>query len=252
MDGTLIVGRNDQSDKIYQATNFEGEAMTYALDLHFQPNEKFFAGLTGYWMLLDAANTTGDHDAKTYAGYMGFNFTPNIALKGIYYMQDLGANLANGFDDSPKAWKAILDVKQDALKFTSLWVEYSQQDNNFWNALYDRYAIGGSNYDYVGYNLGIAPKNDGSTNFLFVKADQKWNDKWSTFVRYAKMDADTAGLDDATEWGLGVGYQYSPAIYFELAYAEVDHGTNTFVPTGANVLVNDKESVVRFRTNVSF
>jgi len=174
-------------------------------------------------------------------------------LKGQYYWQDLGANLARGFDDSPKAWKAILDVKQDALKFTSLWIEYSEQDNNFWNALNDRYAIGGSNYDYVGYNLSRANKDNGTTKFLFVNAGQKWNDKWNSFIRYTNMKADTVGLDDATEWGVGIGYQYSPAIYFELAYAQVDHGTNTFVPSVATEPgIDGTESVVRFRTNVSF
>jgi hypothetical protein len=158
-------------------------------------------------------------------------------------MQDLGTDLANGFEDSPKAWKAILDVKQDALKFTSLWIEYSQQDNNFFAGLNDRYAIGGSNYDYAGWNL---IKDDGTSKFLFVKADQKWNDKWSTYLRYTNFKSDTTGVDDASEWGLGVGYQYSPAIYFELGYDQVDHG---------NGILNDidgTESVVRFRTNVSF
>jgi hypothetical protein len=243
MDGTLIVGRNDASDSLDGSVDFEGEGMTYALDLHFQPNEKFFGGLTGYWMVADYPGSVGDWDAKTYTAYFGFNFNQNIALKGQYYMQDLGADLAGGFEDSPKAWKAILDVKQDALKFTSLWIEYSQQDNNFWNALNDRYAIGGSNYDFVGANL---INDNGTSKFLFVNAGQKWNDKWSSFLRYANFKSDTAGVDDADEWGLGIGYQYSPAIYFELAYDQVDHGT------GILNAIDGKESVVRFRTNVSF
>ena len=246
MDATLVVGRNDTADALWTDpidVVTEGEGMTYALDLHFQPNEKFFGGLTGYWFLMDYPGVTGSWDAKVYTAYAGFNFTPNIALKGQYYMQDLGADLANGFEDSPKAWKAILDVKQDALKFTSLWIEYSQQDNNFFAPINDRYAIGGSNCDFVGRNL---IKDNGTSKFLFVKADQKWNDKWSTYLRYANFKADSFGVDDATEWGLGLGYQYSPAIYFELGYDQVDHGT------GINNLIDGKESVVRFRTNVSF
>ena len=249
MDATLVVGRNDSSDGLHRNLDFEGEAMTYALDLHFQPNEKFFAGLTGYFMNVDWPTATGNWDAKTYAGYMGFSFTPNIALKGIYYMQDLGADYVAFYgatNDSPKAWKAILDVKQDALKFTSLWIEYSNQDNMFFGAINDRYAIGGSNYDSVGANL---VKDNGTSKFLFAKAAQKWNDKWSSFLRYAKLDADSVGVDDATEWGLGIGYQYSPAIYFELAYDQVDHGNGN---TAAADPINGKESVVRFRTNVSF
>jgi hypothetical protein len=243
MDATLVVGRNDTSDGLDPVIGVEGEAMTYALDLHFQPNEKFFGGLTGYWFILDHNLSVGDWDAKVYTAYAGFNFNENVALKGQYYWQDLGANLARGFDDSPKAWKAILDVKQDALKFTSLWIEYSEQDNNFWGALNNRYAIGGSAFDFVGANL---INDNGTSKFLFVNAGQKWNDKWSSFLRYANFKSDTAGVDDADEWGLGIGYQYSPAIYFELAYDQVDHGT------GILNNINGKESVVRFRTNVSF
>ena len=243
MDATLVVGRNDSSDRLDPVLQVEGEAMTYALDLHFSPNEKFFAGATGYWMTVDHDLSVGDWDAKTYAAYAGFNFTPNIALKGMYYWQNLGTDLAGGFDSSPNAWKAILDVKQDALKFTSLWIEYSQQHNNFWSALNDRYAIGGSNYDFAGANL---VNDNGTSKFLFVTAGQKWNDKWNTFLRYANFKADSVGVDDATEWGAGIGYQYSPAVKFEVAYDQVDHGT------GINNGIDGKESVFRFRTNVSF
>jgi hypothetical protein len=248
MDATLIVGRNDAGDDFVVTADEKGEAMTYALDLHFQPNEKFFGGLTGYWFDVDDPAVTGNYDAKVYAGYMGFNFTPNIALKGIYYMQDLGADYVadlGATEDSPKAWKAILDVKQDALKFTSLWLEYSEQDNTFYG-IDNRYAIGGSDYVSVGDNK-VA--DDGTSKFFFAKAAQKWNDKWSSFLRYANFKSDSVGVDDATEWGLGIGYQYSPAIYFELAYDQVDFGAGN---TAADNPINGTESVVRFRTNVSF
>ena len=156
---------------------------------------------------------------------------------------------AGATENSPKAWKAILDIKQDLLKFTGLWIEYSQQDNTY-IGLTNRYSIGGGAYDYVGRNMAYADPF-GTSKWWFVKADQKWNDKWSSFIRFANVDYDTAGLDDATEWGLGVGYQYTPAIYFELAYDQVDHGDNGY--TGYNNdLARGKDHVVRFRTNVSF
>ena len=79
-----------------------------------------------------------------------------------------------------------------------------------------------------------------------MKAEQKWNDKWSSFVRFANVDFDDNQLDDATEWGIGVGYQFTPAIYFELAYDQVDHGDNNMKG------YSDTESVIRFRTDVNF
>ena len=232
--------------------------MNYALDLNWSPNEKFMLGATGYWFQEDSNFVDGDYDVNVYGFYAGFKFTPAVELKGIYYFQDLGSDVmtygyggvrAGDTEDSPKAWKAILDIKQDLLKFTGLWIEYSQQDNTFLG-YENRYSIGGGNgnYDYVGRNMMYADPF-GTSKWWFVKADQKWNDKWSSFVRFANVDYDTDYLDDATEWGLGVGYQYTPAIYFELAYDQVDHGdTNLLGFAGTQ----GKDHVVRFRTNVSF
>lgn len=252
---TAVVGRNNiLDDEMYGEL---GTGMTYALDLNWTPNERFFLGGTGYWYVDDNAAGTVDMDMNVYAIYAGYSFTPAISLKGIYYYSDYSSGMVStfnsmGFDvsDSPKAWKAILDIGQDALKFTSLWVEYSQQDNSA-PAYSDRYSIGGSAYDSVGENLEITTRNmRGTSKFWFVKAQQEWNDKWNTYLRFVHLDPDTAGLDNAVSYGVGVGYQYTPAIYFELAYDMVDHGSNnmTLHPDA----VNDKESVIRFKTSVSF
>lgn len=243
VDAVLAVGRNFSDDNAGPDwALFSDSHMLYALDLNWKPNEKFLAGLTGYWLSEDDS-AAGDWDVNTYAGYMGYSFSPSVSLKGIYYMQDLGADTAGGFEDSPRAWKAVLDIKQDALKFTDLWVEYSLQDNNFWGANNDRYTIGGSSYDYAGFNL---VKDNGTSKFLFAQAGQQWNDRWGTFLRYASFKSDTVGVDDADEWGVGVKLQYSPAIAFELAYDKVDHGQ------GVLNMINGKEDVIRFRTNVNF
>ena len=63
---------------------------------------------------------------------------------------------------------------------------------------------------------------------------------------YQQADFDTAGIDDAKGYGVGVTYQYTPAIAFRLAYDNVDYGTN-----GAG-LMSDKDHVVQFRTTVNF
>ncbi len=259
---TAIVGRNNNFGTGASLEGTEGEAMTYALDLNWQPSEQFMLGATGYY--IDDDSTTGaredeDLSIATYGIYAKYNFTPAIGLKGIYYFQDLGDDVelygydnnvyrtAKNYDDSPDAWKVILDIKQDLLKFTSLWVEYSQQDNGF-IALEDRYSIGTCHDDYVGYNMAYADP-EGTSKWWFVKAEQKWNDKWSSFLRYVNVDFDTDGLDDATEYGIGIGYQFTPAVYYELAYALIDHGDH-----GANF--GDArwgdESMIRFRTQVNF
>ncbi|MCF0247377.1 MAG: S-layer homology domain-containing protein, partial [Synergistes sp.] len=92
----------------------------------------------------------------------------------------------------------------------------------------------------------------GTSRWWFAIAKQQWNDKWSTFLRYANVDYDTEGLDNETEWGIGVGYQYTPAVYFELAFDQVDHGNTDDNVVYADDLARGSDHVIRFRTNVSF
>ncbi len=265
---TAIVGRNDNFGDDYidlKAGYGEGSHMSYILERNCHPIEKFMLGATGYWFTDDSVEANGDYKITNYGVYAGYKFTPAVQLKGIYYFQDLGDDVpvyvtgnaskylglginAGNTENSPKAWKAILDIKQDLLKFTGLWIEYSQQDNTYLG-LTNRYSIGGGAYDYVGRNYDYA-NPFGTSKWWFVKADQKWNDKWSSFVRFANVDYDTEWLDDATEWGLGIGYQYTPALYFELAYDQVDHGDNALL--GGTTAAQGKDHVIRFRTSVSF
>ena len=247
--GTAIVARNAG---ISPTDRELGEYMHYALDLNFRPNEKFWIGATGYWLQGDANvfvdededgfdddginPDADDADANTYAIYAGFAFNPNVELKGIYYMQDLGADLVGGFDDSPSAWKAVLDVKQDMLKFTSLWVQYMQIDNSF-------YGLNQQNNMDWGISLSVTdamPLNDNQTTVWMIGAEQVWNDKWTTFLKYAKADFDTEGVEDAENYTAGVTYQYTPAVAFQLVYDNIDFGAD-----------ND-DHLIKFRTSVSF
>ena len=58
------------------------------------------------------------------------------------------------------------------------------------------------------------------TDVFFARAEQQWNKKWSTFERFAKYMPD--GADSYKEWTVGVKYQYTPALSFELAYNDQD------------------------------
>ena len=88
--------------------------------------------------------------------------------------------------------------------------------------------------------------NNNTTTMMLVRADQKWNDKWSSYLRYFMADFDTAGVDDATNWTVGIGYQMNPNVSFELAYDAIDYGT------GVNNVRNGDDNIVRFRTYVTF
>ena len=227
-----------------------GEYMHYALKLNWQPNEKFFGGIGGSWIKGDGG-TPSDNDFKEYVYdvYASYNFTPSIALQGIYYYEKIDSNTAD--DDNYKAWKAVLDIKQDLLKFTALRVEYQQLDNAF-DGVNDPYNLGvdTSCVASIMDNFKYAD-NDNTSKLWFVLANQKWTDKWSSYLRYAHVDYDTDNLDNANEYGVGVQYQYTPAIAFRLAYDYVDYGDG-YMTAGANNSKNDNDSVIQFRTTVTF
>lgn len=250
---TAIIGRNTALDDIWE--DIYGETavfMTYVLDLHWTPTEWFYAGATGYWGKEDSSAYDVDIDIDTYGLYAGGDLTDTIALRGIYYFQKLGGDIASAErDDTPSAWKAIIDVQQEALKFTSLWVEYSQVDNSFVTSAWPRYGIGGVNQASVLLNQ---PVNRQTASIWFARAVQQWTEQWSTILRFAHADFDTPGLSDAKEWGVGIGYQYTPVIYFELMYDCVDFGTHSaaYLASPGGDTYSGKENVIRLSTSVSF
>lgn len=264
-DLQLVVGRvNDATgiapetfadlDEAYEgAQNFE-KFMVAGL-VNFEFNERLRAGLMAHWFFgsgderryIDAA--TGremefDNDTFTVGVYAGYKFTPEVELKGIYYHQKLGSGLEEmSGSDKAKLWRVMLDVDQEALKFTSLWVEYGQMDNNFF-----RVWSSGAPYADMGADIfANIPYGRGTSKFYGASASQEWNDTWRTFVRYWSVDFDTEGLSRAHQWGLGVGYRLNPAVEFELAYDKIDYGTGNIGDSR-----NGDDHLVRFRTFVSF
>ena len=215
---------SNQGGSIY-APNASDEY--YGARLKFDFSEKFWLSLNGLWY------NVGDTNYKTYWAGLGFSFMDGLELKGAYYMEDIdGAAI-----DDPKAFKVILDVDQDVLKFTSLWVEYAKFDQGFY---IDRSPWSFSDILWPGnISGGVTLPDDGDV--LFVKAKQKWNDKWSTIERYVKYDVDN--FWDAKEWSVAIGYQYSPNLYFELAYADMD---------GSFFDPNYDNNQIRFRTLLNF
>ena len=263
LDAELIVARNDDmiSNKYSYWDNTERDIvaddnafMQYALKLHFNFSENFNLGLMGAYFDADnidvnASDIRGEWlegnsdelDLTQYGAYLSYNFTPSIALRGYFYMQDLDDGWAGAVahEDNPMTWSALLDIKQDVLKFTSLWVQYIEQDNTW---------VGNRAADvYPGlYKPDTCPiGEDGTNKTWFVSAEQQWNDKWSSVLQYVTTDWDAQGWDDTDHYMIGVGYQYTPQIKFWLAYDYIDYNNGGGAYTGS-------ESVVLFRTAIDF
>ena len=177
------------------------------------PSDAFY-----FYGLYDEGGYTLAADTATLWADLIVNFTPGIALKAQYFMQDNDPawQALNSYDggpgeDSPNAWKAILTVDQDVLGFTSLWIEYAQIDAGF------VFPNGNSPY---GWKRSDSFVNDfaqvvDDTTIINVLAMQKWNDKWGTYVRYLDVDSDFIAYDN---WTAAVTYWYTPNLAFELGY----------------------------------
>ena len=128
-------------------------------------------------------------------------------------------------------------MKQEALKFTSLWLEYGQYDAGF-RALNGGYLFYGGllQEEYVG---AIA-----DTKYWRVGLGQEWNDQWSTHLFYYGYDIDVLGGIKPAEFGAGVQYKLNDSTTMGLNYMHADNDL-----PGED---GKKDNVVRFRTKVSF
>ena len=280
LDAELLIGRNDNmiSDKYgydWEYTSALGTLdgsemddnafMEYGLKLQANFSENFYLGLMGIYFDADDVDasdlptstssslqyTWADFisdpaqglDLAQYGAYLNYSFTPSIALRGYFYMQDLDDGWAGAdIEDSPMTWSALLDIKQDVLKFTSLWVQYIEQDNTWVgpraSTQYPAIFTPGENYP-----IGA----DGTSKTFMVNAQQQWNDKWESFLQYMTTDWDNEAWDDTDQYTIGIGYQYTPQIKFWLAYNYIDYNNGH---NGAGYTGN--ESVVLFRTAIDF
>lgn len=239
------------------------EYMNTVVYLQWQPNEKLKLGATLNWWDADSGKA-GEYDLgmAIYGLYADAALTPAINLKGIYYWEKLddGFTRLNEYDNrlqgiadtSPTAYKIVLDVKQEALKFTSLWLEYSTYDNSFTlNNLQHVMNWGERNLTpSVMDNMPYG--RDGATKIGMVGAEQRWNDKWTTFEKYAKAAYGKEWADDAENFTIGVTYQYTPAIAFQVVYDYLDFGYGTGDPLVSHNYRFGTDHVLKFRTCVCF
>jgi hypothetical protein len=168
---------------------------------------------------------------KMYYVALGFKPLKGFDLTGAMFWE-------KDINDDPKAWKVILDVDQSVLKFTSLRAEFAKFDEGFfvqtgpmsWHANAEANSWGTMARD---------------SKYLKVEAMQKWGAKFQTYERYAHVDQDDNGK--AKELQLGVGFQYTPNLWFGVDYIKCDGLLH-----GGTVYSDEEDKVIRFRTILNF
>ncbi len=239
-DKTFGMGKFSALWGHYDGAGAGAESTWYGARVRFNLNEQFSVGLAGLVKNYDLVPTTTNlSKQQTYWADFAVNFTPDIAFKGMYAMNKYDWAVASPLDDSPTAYKAILDVKQNALKFTSLWFEYAKLDATFATQINGlSYAEQAPNALKPALFIDNPLRND-EMKYWFVYAEQKWSDTWATFQRYLDVNYDTLPIDH-TNWLFGVRYMYTPALQFELLYDKLDLDGGF------------EDNMIRFRTSISF
>jgi hypothetical protein len=241
----FVAHMDEDADQSYTEDNSTygdwGEGYFYGLRLKYAFNEQFGMGLVGIMKDYDETWLGYANDWAVYWGQAYVNFTPSIQLRARYMVEDLDKAVAVGGDtstrttDDPSALQAILEVDQEALGFTSLWIEYADIEEGFHIDTADPYADWGNAVLWADGDNASNFKKD--TEVLFVRADQEWDDKWGTFQRYIDVDD---SYENAEVYTFGVAYWYTPSIKFELSYDDTSYD------------ISDDDSMIRLRTHVWF
>ena len=189
----------------------------------------------------------------TYFGGLRFKFNDDIELKGIYYGQrSIGEYQLNSdppveWNKSPYAYKLALDISQDLLGFTSLWLGYDFIGKDFW-------TLNGDG------DFEINPVRDyhwaHDTRIWRLGAIQRWNDKWRSWVYFAyhtiidpvDNDGNSISNVNGTQWGIGVEYSYNSYLTFALNYV---HSIFDNVANTSDTIPGDNH-FLRFRTQINF
>lgn len=224
----------------------------YGGRIKVQPSSRFWFSLNGQWATgspyKNAFKNLGLDSVHSWWAAAGLEVMPGAEFKGAWYVQNLKGPGRIGFDSSPTAWKLALDISQKRLGFTSIWLEYAHFGRGFvathnpWNDYDFNMTPGLMSLENESKHSTLAVDWD-DVDVWFIKASQKWNDQWQSFGRFFKAQGGAGRNRDVSGWSVGLTYQYTPALNFELIYDSVSYDkSSTF---------KDNQMVL-FRTHLSF
>ena len=235
-------------------------AFQFTEQFGFDLGAQAFVGDNAEWRIDPEHSSTGNWEGQAFKNLwtifagLRFNFNENIGFKGIFYSQKVDAETIDNNqwtdmfeDDNSNHWAVMFDVKQPALKFTSLWLEYGQYKQGFITRGNGVIAYS----DLLGELIGNRAAVD--TKYYRIGLGQQWTDQWATYLFYYGYDrsdvADCAG-SKPKEFGVGIQYKMNDHTTFGLNYINANNDVDTDKYPG--IAEHDKDNVVRFRTAITF
>jgi hypothetical protein len=230
----------------------DAEPIEAGVRFALQPTERIGLDLAVITMVHDDNTTTAinhiGHDDNVTTFFVGgrFDFTDGVGFRGIYYHQRRsGAS-------NPNAFRLALDVSQDFLGFTSLWLGYDRVDQGFAtrtpfyaHQMLSTYIPGDERW-MGGAERFFAP-ND--TQTWRLGATQQWNDAWRTWLYFGQSTFSMVGPNlRVRQWAAGIEYRLNPNVAFALNYGQSNW--NSDATWGTLVLENNR--LIRFRTQITF
>ncbi len=203
--------------------------------LRLGPRASFVMGGGDY-----EARGGGDPAMRAFMAGVNYELAGGVSLYGSYIRQDLPEwNLPDSGDGAPRAWAVQLGLSQERLGFTSMTLEYGRIGAGF-------YLPGNGGLYEENFSR---PLSNGRRDFnfsedadvWFMGARQRWGSRFSTFQGYGLYDERNFG--EVRQWTVGMGWQYSPGVYMELAYDD---------QSGALDARDYSDKRVRMRTMISF
>ena len=242
---------------------YSPDAWNIFTNLDVKLNQHLGFGLGAQYLIHDdwnipdsSAQGHGKAWSDIFTSWLGvdYNFLNGAALHGIIYYQRVknddvfwgNGNVTNR-PDGGIAWRAALDFSQDVLKFTSLYMEYMRVGCGFYalEGIENNMLLGDAEYDKVSFFGNVA---NYSISMWKIGANQRWNNKFSTWLFYADINGKACGRYSDTDaglrqYGIGVEYAYSNNVTLGLNYLKWD---------GKDSLSDKSYSRVRLTTQVSF
>ena len=242
---------------------YSSDAWNLFANLDVKLSQRFGFGLGVQYLIHDdwnvansAAVGKGKAWSNIFTSWFGVDYklSDGITAHGIIYYQRAktnddfwGSGDVTNRPDGGIAWRAALDLDQDVLKFTSLYAEYMRAPSGFFalSGIENNMLLGDVEYDKESFFGSVANHR---VSMWKVGANQKWSDKFSTWLFYADINGSaSAGYSDVgaglRQYGGGIEYMYGGNVIFGLNYLKWD---------GKDDLSDKSYSRVRFTTQTSF